>query len=413
MRVGFVVGQFPLLSETFVINQMGGLLQGGSEVGVICNGITDYHYPDRGEEPLSRLLPNARDWWGKAASLRPQIDRLPDKLKDKVSTALDALSTRRLNDFDVIVAHFGYNGVRVARLKKRGVIVPPIVTFFHGHDVGVPLHEATLDRYRDLFRLGALNLTVNDVFRPILIQAGAPPERVAVHRMGIDVSQIPYDRQQRQGGSLQVISVCRLIEKKGVEFALRALGRLRISNPTLDWRYTVIGDGPLRSDLERLAGQLSITNRVAFVGSLAHQEVKLRLSRSDVFILPSITASNGDVEGIPVALMEAMASGLTVLSSYHSGIPELIEDRQTGFLAAEKDVDALAQRLSWIAEHADECERIALAAREKIEIDFNTERLNSQFAALVTRLARKEPDDVKKDSEQARSRLQPKPSPSI
>jgi colanic acid/amylovoran biosynthesis glycosyltransferase len=204
--------------------------------------------------------------------------------------------------------------------------------------------------------------------------------------MGIDVTQIPYARQPRQGVTLQLISVCRLAEKKGTEFALRALGRLRISNPDLDWRYTIIGDGPLRDDLQRLAGQLGISDRVAFLGGLPHQEVKLWLSRSHVFILPSVTASNGDVEGIPVALMEAMASGLTVLSSYHSGIPELIEDRKTGFLAAEKDVDALAERIRWIAEHPQECEQIAVAARRKVETEYNTELLNDRFATLLTDL---------------------------
>jgi colanic acid/amylovoran biosynthesis glycosyltransferase len=386
MRVGFVVGQFPTLSETFVISQMGGLLQRGASVGVVCNGIADYAYPDREKEPLSRLLPETRDWWGGISGLRPRIDRLPPSVKDKVSTALDGLSARRLNDFDVIVAHFGHNGARVARLKKRRPIDPPIVTIFHGYDVGVPLHEAGLDRYRDLFRLGTLCLTVNDLFRQILIKAGASPERVAVHRMGIDVTQIPYARQPRQGVTLQLISVCRLAEKKGTEFALRALGRLRISNPDLDWRYTIIGDGPLRDDLQRLAGQLGISDRVAFLGGLPHQEVKLWLSRSHVFILPSVTASNGDVEGIPVALMEAMASGLTVLSSYHSGIPELIEDRKTGFLAAEKDVDALAERIRWIAEHPQECEQIAVAARRKVETEYNTELLNDRFATLLTDL---------------------------
>ena len=106
-----------------------------------------------------------------------------------------------------------------------------------------------------------------------------------------------------------------------------------------------------------------------------------------MFLLPSVTAQDGDVEGIPVSLMEAMAAGLTVLSTYHSGIPELIEDQKTGFLAPERDIEALAAQLLWIAEHPAECERIALAARRKIEAEFNADVLNDQLAHMITRLA--------------------------
>jgi colanic acid/amylovoran biosynthesis glycosyltransferase len=389
MRVGFVVGQFPMLSETFVIGQMAGLLKRGFEVGVICNGVTDYRYPDRNKEPLSRLLPETRDWWGPLGRFRQQIDRLPSRLKDKVSTALDTLSVSRLNDFDVLVAHFGHNGARVARLKKRREIAAPLVTIFHGYDVGVPLHDGRLQDYRDLFKLGALNLTVNAFFRDILIKAGATPEKVVVHRMGINASQIPYEWRPRQGGPLQLISVCRLIEKKGVEFTLRALGRIK--DLGLDWHYTIIGDGPLREALQHLAHELGIATRVTFLGSLAHEDVKLWLKRSHVFVLPSVTASNGDVEGVPVALMEAMASGLTVVSSYHSGIPELVENGYTGFLAAEKDVDGLADRIRWIMEHPAECEAIALNARRRVEQQFNDGPLNDHFANLISDISTRNP----------------------
>ncbi|WFU07227.1 glycosyltransferase (plasmid) [Rhizobium sp. CB3171] len=387
MRVGFVVGRFPILSETFVISQMAGMVERGFQVGIVCDGIARTNREQRRKEPLASLMPHARDWWGKIGGLRPQIERLPHALKDKVSTALDMFSVRRLNDFDAVIAHFGQNGARVARLKKRCEIRPPIVTIFHGFDVGVPFRENGLDQYRDLFRLGALNLTVNHRFRDMLIECGAPCEHTAVHHMGIDVEQIPYDRCRRDDTTLQLISVCRLIEKKGIEFALRALSKLRASHGDFDWHYTIIGDGPLRKELEYLARELGLLRQVTFLGSRAHHEVKQWLSRSHAFVLPSVTARNGDVEGIPVALMEAMASGLTVVSSYHSGIPELIEDGRTGFLAAEGDVDTLADRIAWIIENPRLCDELADAARRKIEADYNSDVLNDRLATMVTKLA--------------------------
>ncbi len=93
------------------------------------------------------------------------------------------------------------------------------------------------------------------------------------------------------------------------------------------------------------------------------------------------------MEGIPVALMEAMAAGLTVASTFHSGIPELIEDGESGFLAGERDAETLASRLAWIARNPEGCEPIALAARRKVESDFNNRRLDEEFAGLITRVA--------------------------
>jgi colanic acid/amylovoran biosynthesis glycosyltransferase len=115
--------------------------------------------------------------------------------------------------------------------------------------------------------------------------------------------------------------------------------------------------------------------------------VKQWLRRSHAFVLPSVTAENGDVEGIPVALMEAMAAGLTVVSSYHSGIPELIEDQKTGFLAIERDVDALSNRLRFVAEHPDECEHVARQARSKVEAEFDMQALDDDFARILSRFS--------------------------
>jgi colanic acid/amylovoran biosynthesis glycosyltransferase len=387
VRIGFVVGRFPSLSETFVISQMSSLLRRGFQVDVVCNGIADDEHLDRHGEPLATLLAKTRDWWGPAARLRPVLSHVPARLGDKISTVFDAAFARHLNKCDVVVAHFGHNGARVARLKKRNVLKPPMAVIFHGYDVGVPAREADLSRYRDLFCHDTLCLTVNDFFRRMLIEAGAPEANVAVHHMGIDPDAIPYAWRSWRDGPLKLISVCRLTEKKGVEFALRALAMVAASDPGLDWRYTVIGDGPLRASLEALASDLGIDRRVEFLGSLPHAEVKQRLRRAHAFILPSVTASNGDVEGIPVALMEAMAAGLTVVSTYHSGIPELIQDGETGFLAPERDAATLASRLAWIAGNPDSCEPIARAARRRVEADFNSHRLDEDFAGIVTRLA--------------------------
>ncbi|MEK1891393.1 MAG: glycosyltransferase, partial [Phyllobacterium sp.] len=217
--------------------------------------------------------------------------------------------------------------------------------------------------------------------------AGAPSTKVVVQHMGVPINKIEYSWRSFEQGTMNLISVCRLTEKKGIEFALRALRQLSNAKPQLDWSYMIIGGGELLDGLIKLAKSLGIADRVTFLGSRPHSEVRQHLREAHVFLLPSVTATDGDVEGIPVSLMEAMAAGLTVVSTYHSGIPELIDDQTTGFLVPERDVEALAAKLLWIAEYPSQCERLALAARRKIEGEFNADVLNDEFARIVTNLA--------------------------
>jgi colanic acid/amylovoran biosynthesis glycosyltransferase len=321
-------------------------------------------------------------WWGSLGPYRPLLRKWSGRLWDKLSTAIDLVHAQKLRNADVVVAHFGTNGLRVARVIKRGRISAPLLTIFHGNDVGGPMHDNTLARYRTVFEHGALQLPVNAFFRDALIEVGAMPAKVVVHHMGVRPGEIEYRWRSWEQGTLSFISVCRLTEKKGIEYALRALARL----PRRDWTFTVIGGGELLEELKRLAACLGIAEKVIFLGPRPHAEVKQRLRDAHVFVLPSVSATDGDVEGIPVALMEAMAAGLTVVSTYHSGIPELIDDHKTGFLAPERDVEALARQLTWVAENPNLCEPIARAARKKIEADFNADVLNERFAQLATRL---------------------------
>ena len=387
MKVCFVVDKFPSLSETFVLDQIEGCLARGIEVGVICNETT-FGKERNIDDPRWRNLPGGvAQWWGALGPLRPSLRRWSGKLWDKASTALDIAFAGKLEKYDVIVAHFGNNGLRVARAMKQRRISAPLVTIFHGHDVGAPMHDGSLSRYEVVFRQGALQLPVNGFFRDALIEAGARADRVAVHHMGVDTETIGFRAGERRDSRLALISVCRLTEKKGIEFALRALGEVQSVRPDIDWSYTIIGGGELLDAMKQLAASLGIAGRVAFRGPCPHSEVKQRLAEAHVFVLPSVKAGDGDLEGIPVALMEAMAAGLTVVSTYHSGIPELIEDGRTGLLAPERDVGALAQKLVWIAHNPGSCEELARAARRKVEEDFDSGRLNDAFADTLFRLA--------------------------
>lgn len=390
MKVCFVVGEFPALSHTFVLDQVEAFARMGHDVRIVCDRIGTDPRIDLSAEPMRAIMARTHRWWRAPQGFRQGLQRLPHRLRDKVSTAADMYWNARFDDRDVVLAHFGGNGLRLARAKKRGRLAAPIVTIFHGNDVGLPYHSGTLDIYQPLFRHGALNLTVNARFRDMLVEAGAPAGRVGVHHMGIDPDAIAYRWRPWTEGPLEFISVCRLVEKKGIEFALRALAAVRAEAPGLDWRYTVVGDGPLAGDLQALARQLGLTDRVRFAGALAHVAVKQQLAQAHVFVLPSVTAADGDVEGVPVALMEAAAAGLVVVSTRHSGIPELIRHGDAGFLADERDVPGLAGALAAVGNNYAACRPMTLAARAHVETQFNSALLHRQLSDRLTGLTRHE-----------------------
>jgi colanic acid/amylovoran biosynthesis glycosyltransferase len=146
--------------------------------------------------------------------------------------------------------------------------------------------------------------------------------------------------------------------------------------------YDIVGDGPLRSELERLIEQLGITTRVRLAGWKNHGETIAMMEASHVLLAPSVTASDGDEEGIPNVIKEAMAMGLPVISTLHAGIPELVTDGESGFLVPERGDDVLAERIIYLYDHPDIWPRISHAARRKVETRFDIGRLSKDLVAL-------------------------------
>ena len=155
MKIGFVVGEFPLLSHTFVISQIEAMMARGFDVGIVCDRIGSDSRIDAGAEPMRTMLANTHRWWQFAPGLAGAVRRLPPGLQDKVSTAADMLWTQELNRYDLLLAHFGGNGLRLAR--ESATAGAALVTIFHGNDVSIPAHDGTLSRYLPLFNMARIN----------------------------------------------------------------------------------------------------------------------------------------------------------------------------------------------------------------------------------------------------------------
>jgi colanic acid/amylovoran biosynthesis glycosyltransferase len=257
----------------------------------------------------------------------------------------------------------------------------PVITSFYGYDV---TRHWQRDGYRELFKLGDSFIALSETMKHQLLSIGAPPDRTMVHRLGVDVAR--FDRKRRpEGRSTNIISIARLVEKKGIEFGIRAVAKAAREIPEL--AYTIVGDGPLRPSLEQLTARLNLERRVRFLGARSQAEIEELLSRSHILLAPSVTAVDGDTEGTPVAILEAQAARIPVISTKHSGIPEVVEDSVSGYLVEERDVDALTGRIRELAGDESQQLRMGEAGRQFVMQHHDIHRLNDELAQVYARMA--------------------------
>ena len=370
MHIGVVTRQFPKVSETFILDHVVGLMRRGHQVTVVADRPHDdeitlsghdahqlatvtVYRPTRSRDDLSRLP-------GLSASVASALARKPGNLRFLTAQSLDPSATRKMRlrdvlastalaECDLVHCHFGPTGLRTIEALDTLGLDTPVVTTFHGFDLSQYVATHGPHVYDPLFARGALFLPISDTFRDRLIGLGAPPERTVVHRMGVDTERFSTVDHPAHEGPLRVLAIGRLVEKKGMANAITAVSRAADSG--VDIALTVVGDGPLRHGLEHLA--TSRRAPVTFVGSVDRARVIALLEESDVLLAPSVTAADGDTEGIPVSIMEAMSCGLPVVATRHSGIPEVVIDGVTGLLADEHDPAALAEHLTTLAAEPD------------------------------------------------------------
>lgn len=288
----------------------------------------------------------------------------------------------RRRRIELLHAHFGLGGAVVLPFCRRTSM--PLVVTFHGADATVrdaearrlsPTHRLFLGRRDALFRQADLLIAVSDFIRARLLELGAPPERLVRHAIGVDSSAFRPGDGPRQR---TVLFVGRLVPKKGCDLLLRAMAGLAAEGSDLD--LAVIGDGPLRPELERLAAELGAPAR--FLGSRPPEDVRAWMRRARLLAAPSRTAASGDSEGLPITILEAQASGLPVVASRHAGIPEAVIDGESGLLVAEDDVGGLAAAIRDLDREDELWRRCAAAGRRSIEERFDLDRQCARLEEL-------------------------------
>lgn len=393
MNIAFMVSTMPEPSETFILDQARVLALRGHRLDVYA----DYVHPPLGH--CSALdMPGAparvysrrpafhrRRWrWrlNRLAQACSQLGTCPGLVWramnvlafGRSAATLDllemALYFRDRPAYDIVHCHFGPNGVYAAMLSDLGVLRGKLVTSFHGFDVTVLPRRFGHGYYRHLFATGHL-FTCNSAFMARRLERlGCPRDRLVVLPVGVDVQGMP-SRPAPHGGdeSLELLTVARLVEVKGVEYGLRCVSRVAAEFPQL--RYTIVGEGPLMADLQRLCGDLGLQKRVRFTGSMDHREVRDLYQQADVFLLPSVVAGDGAEEAQGLALLEAQAAGVPVISSPVGGIPDSVADGESGFLVPQRDVEAMAARLRELLAQPDLRTQMGRAGRTLVARHFD------------------------------------------
>ncbi|MDY7021423.1 MAG: glycosyltransferase, partial [Cyanobacteriota bacterium] len=366
MKIAFIVGHFPQLSETFILNQITGLIDRGHQVDIYASSVGDttkahpaiaeynlleqtYYFPEVPENFLLRIVKGI-GLFLRQSSKEPRrfIDALNAFKYGKEAISLWLLYTIIPNfnrHYDIIHCQFGTQSFRGMAFQTINDPDAKLIAMFRGDDISRFVQERGSDIYQKLFETGDFFLANCDFFRRRVIELGCDPNRVVVHRSGLDCSRFSFiPRSFPADGKIRIATTGRLVEKKGIEYSIRAVAKQALSHPGLI-EYNIIGDGILKQSLEQLINDLNASEFIHLLGWKDEDEIIEILNQSHIFIAPSVTASDGNQDAPINVLKEAMAMGLPAISTYHGGIPELVEDGVSGFLVPERDAEALAEKL--------------------------------------------------------------------
>jgi len=410
MRIAFIVGKFPVLSETFILNQITGLISRGHEVHIYGSKPDDtskvhpdvdkyrlleytYYAPDIPKNYIWRLFKG----FGFIPALFFKAPLLVLRSLNFFKYPRNALSLRLLysviplidaQPYDIIHCQFGIDGRRGMVLREIGAIKGKLVTSLRGYDISWYVQEYGEHVYDKLFAVGDIFLANCEFFRKKAIKLGCKPDKIIVHGSGIDCSKFEFQaRYPDPDGKIRIATTGRLIEKKGIEYAIRSIPKVVKIHPNVE--FNIIGDGHLKEDFQKLIAELNLNDKVNLLGWKNQKEIIEILKLTHIFVAPSVTAKDGNQDAPVNTLKEAMAMGLPVIGTYHGGIPELIEDGISGFLVPEKDGDAIALKLNYLIEHPEIWPSMGEAGRAYVETHYDMDKLNDELVEIYQSVSKR------------------------
>lgn len=291
-------------------------------------------------------------------------------------------------------SHFGDLGYKNLGLKKR-LKIPQIVSFY-GYDLSLISKDTVgwKEKYKELFSTADVFLVEGKYSKMKLIELGCHEDKIVVQHIGVNVDKIEFSpRKINNDGTIKILIASSFLEKKGIPYALEAVGR--ISKRYHNLKTVIIGDTPKinpqgiseKNKILDAIDKFKLTKNMVLLGYQPYDVFLKEAKEAHIFIAPSIHASDGDSEGgVPVAIIEMSASGIPIVATAHCDIPEVVIDGKNGFLVPEKDSEALADKLEYLIEHQEIWESMGKFGREYIEEHYNIKNQIVQLENIYTKL---------------------------
>jgi glycosyltransferase involved in cell wall biosynthesis len=317
-----------------------------------------------------------------------QLRDMPWQISDRELSAL----LRALNRIDACVLHIYFGQIAVHLLPLIRAWKKPSIVSFHGADVMVEMNKpAYRQATREMLAAVKLVLVRSESLRRALIELGCDETKIALQRTGIPLGEFPFRERsfpsRSRGSEWRLVQAGRLIEKKGLPVTLSAFAVFLDRYPNA--KLTIAGEGPLLDELQKLTRELNIEERVSFTGFVSQEQLREIYYRSHIFLHPSQIGRDGNQEGVPNSMLEAMASGLPVFATEHGGIPEAIENAVSGVLVPEHDHEALSRALLSATQDLIFLSRIARSAAEVVRKNFDlrtqAQRLDDIYLQIIDR----------------------------
>ena len=350
MKILIATGQLGTLTETFVKAHIEGL----SPQPVVAHGfppqVSGVFSMSTRPSTLYRFLTS---WVG---GVRPRNSDFAQWVSDLCFVEI----LRRVRP-DVVLAEFGPKAAEIMLACERANV--PLVAHFHGADASQhALLQLMKDRYQRLFKVAKAIIAVSRSMQQRLIDMGAPPEKVHYNCYGVDTDVFSGASPGKQPST--ALSVGRFVSKKAPQKVIFAFNAVAEQVPNA--RLRMVGDGPLLSVCRDLVHELRLEDRIELLGALPPEQVLAEMRRSRLLLQHSVVADDGDREGTPNVILEAMSTGLPVVATRHEGIADVVTHGTTGILVEEHDVRGMSEGLAVLCEDPEKATRMGRAARQYI-----------------------------------------------
>lgn len=417
MKIAFFVGHFPKLSETFILNQIIELINLGHSVDVffvhdtpdkrIHSDYFQYNLSKVAQQlDIKSFLKIPDNLWTRRIKgillamiyfprnpllIIKSLNFLKHKRNTLVNLYLNILSLRFYKRFDHDIVHCHFAFYEFLLIKKSNPKLKTIISI-HGGDL--PYFQRLLPM--QIHNIADRYTYNSDFTRQRMLEIGSPEEKLYKLPESLNLVHFPYSPKiLKDNEKIKLLTVGRLVKKKGHEFCIKMLGKLIKKYENIE--YQIAGDGPTKESLEQLVESLNLKSYVKFLGEVNAEDCSQLYQESHIFILASVTTNDPDnEEGQALVLQEAQASGLPVISTVHNGIPEGVLNGVTGFLVPESDIDALYEKTSYLIEHPELWPEMGRRGHEFVSQKYDSKKIALKLSELYeTILAEKHQTDGK------------------